>query len=93
MFLYISFHPTGNTRPGSMNIGARVAAGMTTGALAVLIAQPTDVVKVRFQASATGASAARYSSTIQAYKAIATNEGINGLWKGIYMIIHKYNKP
>lgn len=65
-----------------MNIGARVAAGMTTGALAVLIAQPTDVVKVRFQATITGASSVRYSSTIQAYKAIATNEGINGLWKG-----------
>lgn len=65
-----------------MNIGARVAAGMTTGALAVLIAQPTDVVKVRFQAAITGASSVRYSSTIQAYKAIATNEGINGLWKG-----------
>lgn len=65
-----------------MNIGARVAAGLTTGGLAVLIAQPTDVVKVRFQASITGTSSARYSSTIQAYKAIATKEGINGLWKG-----------
>lgn len=66
-----------------MNIGVRVAAGMTTGGLAVLIAQPTDVVKVRFQASITGDTAARYSSTIQAYKSIATKEGINGLWKGI----------
>lgn len=65
-----------------MNIGARVAAGMTTGGLAVLIAQPTDVVKVRFQASASGTSSARYSSTVQAYKAIASKEGINGLWKG-----------
>ncbi|KAG7262904.1 hypothetical protein CRUP_010550 [Coryphaenoides rupestris] len=31
-------------------IGARILAGCTTGAMAVAVAQPTDVVKVRFQA-------------------------------------------
>lgn len=65
-----------------MNIGVRVMAGITTGALAVLFAQPTDVVKVRLQAGNNGRSAVRYSSTLQAYKNIATDEGARGLWKG-----------
>ncbi|XP_012227433.1 dicarboxylate carrier UCP2 isoform X2 [Linepithema humile] len=73
----------GNNRSGtSMNIGVRVAAGITTGALAVLLAQPTDVVKIRMQAGNNGRSSARYSSTLQAYKNIANVEGAKGLWKG-----------
>ncbi|KAF5284224.1 hypothetical protein FQR65_LT00224 [Abscondita terminalis] len=70
----------GNNRSGSLHVGARIAAGFTTGGLAVLIAQPTDVVKVRMQAAKT----ARYNSTIAAYKAIARNEGVKGLWKGTF---------
>ncbi|KAL2724041.1 mitochondrial uncoupling protein 2-like [Vespula squamosa] len=72
----------GNNRSGSMNIGVRVMAGITTGALAVLFAQPTDVVKVRLQAGNSGRSSVRYSSTLQAYKNIASVEGTRGLWKG-----------
>ncbi|KAG7201171.1 hypothetical protein KM043_003962 [Ampulex compressa] len=72
----------GNNRNGSINFGVRVAAGITTGALAVLFAQPTDVVKVRLQAGSNGRSSVRYSSTLQAYKNIATVEGTRGLWKG-----------
>lgn len=67
---------------GSINIGVRIAAGITTGALAVLVAQPTDVVKVRMQAGNSGQSRVRYASTLQAYKHIAVNEGTSGLWKG-----------
>lgn len=72
-------------RSGGLNIGTRVAAGLTTGALAVLLAQPTDVVKVRFQAQqrALGTQTApRYKSTLQAYRMIAKLEGARGLWKG-----------
>ena len=65
-----------------MNIGIRVSAGITTGALAVLFAQPTDVVKVRLQAGNNGKSIIRYNSTLHAYKSIAMNEGVRGLWKG-----------
>lgn len=39
-----------NERPDGMHIATRVMAGLTTGGLAVVCAQPTDVVKVRFQA-------------------------------------------
>lgn len=48
-------------------------------------AQPTDVVKVRFQAQVhlpkSGATK-RYNGTMDAYKTIARVEGIKGLWKG-----------
>ncbi|XP_067001279.2 dicarboxylate carrier UCP2 [Anabrus simplex] len=74
----------GNSRSGALNIGARVAAGITTGALAVLLAQPTDVVKVRFQAQQSVNGGVRYTSTLQAYRAIATKEGARGLWKGTF---------
>lgn len=66
-----------------LNIPLRIAAGGTTGCLAVMLAQPTDVVKVRFQAQRRGAGgAACYSSTMQAYRTIAVTEGPRGLWKG-----------
>lgn len=61
---------------------SRMAAGITTGALAIMIAQPTDVVKVRMQAQRPGVPA-RYSGTINAYRTIAVTEGVKGLWKGM----------
>lgn len=58
-------------------------AGCTTGAMAVALAQPTDVVKVRFQAQARQADGIRrYNGTMDAYRTIARDEGIRGLWKG-----------
>ncbi|KAL6427334.1 hypothetical protein ACFW04_008715 [Cataglyphis niger] len=81
--LYAGFFDAGNSRScTSIDIGVRIAAGITTGALAVLLAQPTDVVKVRLQAGNNGRSTVRYSSTLQAYKNIASVEGARGLWKG-----------
>lgn len=62
----------------------RICAGITTGGLAVLLAQPTDVVKVRMQAEARSANGIkRYSSTMNAYSTIARKEGFAGLWKGM----------
>lgn len=64
-------------------IVTRLMAGCTTGAMAVAFAQPTDVVKVRFQAQVRLADGARrYNSTLDAYKTIARDEGVRGLWKG-----------
>lgn len=66
-----------------VGIGSRLLAGCTTGAMAVAFAQPTDVVKVRLQAQARCAGrAGRYCGTIDAYKTIAKEEGMRGLWKG-----------
>ncbi|XP_061536899.1 dicarboxylate carrier SLC25A8-like isoform X2 [Phycodurus eques] len=72
---------------GSENAGiaARLLSGCTTGALAVALAQPTDVVKVRFQAQVRlpqGGSTTRYAGTMDAYRTIARDEGVRGLWKG-----------
>ncbi|NWU55776.1 UCP3 protein, partial [Dromas ardeola] len=67
----------------STGLAARVLAGCTTGAVAVACAQPTDVVKVRFQANgAMPDSARRYSGTVDAYRTIAREEGVRGLWRG-----------
>ncbi|KAF4532665.1 hypothetical protein B566_EDAN002900 [Ephemera danica] len=80
--LYQRLLDGGNSRSGSINVGTRIAAGFTTGALAVLLAQPTDVVKVRFQAAQRGGNA--YTSTFNAYRTIARLEGVRGLWKGTF---------
>ncbi|KAG7516177.1 hypothetical protein JOB18_024928 [Solea senegalensis] len=67
----------------SAGIVTRLMAGCTTGAMAVAFAQPTDVVKVRFQAQVRLADGGkRYKGTLDAYKTIARDEGIRGLWKG-----------
>lgn len=69
--------------PSDPNVLIRILAGCTTGAMAVSFAQPTDVVKVRFQAQMNlNGVARRYSGTMQAYKHIYRNEGFRGLWKG-----------
>lgn len=64
-------------------IFTRILAGCTTGAMAVTCAQPTDVVKVRFQAHITVVGGPKkYNGTVDAYRTIAREEGIRGLWKG-----------
>uniref|UniRef100_A0A4X2LLA3 Uncoupling protein 2 n=1 Tax=Vombatus ursinus TaxID=29139 RepID=A0A4X2LLA3_VOMUR len=63
------FYTKGSEHAG---IGSRLLAGCTTGALPVGVAQPTDVVKVRFQAQAHAGGSQRYQGT----------EGLQGLWKG-----------
>ncbi|KAK2505604.1 hypothetical protein MC885_003371 [Smutsia gigantea] len=68
------------------SITTRILAGSTTGAMAVTCAQPTDVVKIRFQASMClgPGSNRKYSGTMDAYRTIAREEGIKGLWKGTW---------
>ncbi|XP_020773413.1 mitochondrial brown fat uncoupling protein 1 [Boleophthalmus pectinirostris] len=74
------FYTGGKENPGVL---VRILAGCTTGAMAVSFAQPTDVVKVRFQAQVNlDGVARRYSGTMQAYRHIFQNEGLRGLWKG-----------
>lgn len=72
-------------------IVTRLMAGCTTGAMAVAFAQPTDVVKVRFQAQVRMADGVRrYNGTLDAYKTIARDEGVRGLWKGAHHFYIKY---
>ncbi|KAL3996604.1 mannosyl-oligosaccharide alpha-1,3-glucosidase [Sarotherodon galilaeus] len=75
-----NFYTGGKDNPSVL---VRILAGCTTGAMAVSFAQPTDVVKVRFQAQMNlDGVARRYSSTMQAYRHIFQHEGMRGLWKG-----------
>ncbi len=58
----------------------KVLASCTTASTAVLFFQPTDVVKIRFQAA--GAKSI-YTGTLNAYLTIGRTEGMRGLWKGV----------
>jgi solute carrier family 25 uncoupling protein 8/9 len=40
----------GDNYPGLIPVGYRILAAMTTGAIGITVANPTDVVKIRFQA-------------------------------------------
>ena len=61
-------------------MGCRISAGITTGTLAILTAQPTDVVKIRMQAAGRKGT---YKGVWDAYKTIARKEGLkNGLYRG-----------
>jgi solute carrier family 25 uncoupling protein 8/9 len=60
----------------------KIAAGITTGFLAISVANPTDLVKVRLQAQGREGGAPKYSSALGAYAKIAKEEGIAGLWTG-----------
>lgn len=68
-----------DTNKYSSLIAIRVLSGITSGALAITVAQPTDVVKVKMQAK----SGIKYRNSLQAYKMIYRSEGLPGLWKGL----------
>lgn len=72
-------------RAGEAPMHLKIAAGLTTGALAISIASPTDLVKVRMQAEGKLAEGTpkKYPSAVKAYGIIAKEEGIAGLWTGI----------
>ncbi|XP_052811227.1 mitochondrial uncoupling protein 3-like [Mya arenaria] len=60
----------------------RIMAGLSTGALSVTVAQPTEVVKIRMQAAGARGGAAYTGGVLQAYRNIARTEGLRGLWRG-----------
>ena len=60
-------------------LGVRIAAGVTTGTIAILSAQPTDVVKIRMQAELIKpGEKSRYNGVMHAYKTVFKEEGIAG---------------
>ena len=60
-------------------MASRILSGITSGAIAITVAQPTDVVKIKMQAK----SGPKYNSSIDAYRTIYRKEGVHGLWKGL----------
>ncbi|KAL6764784.1 mitochondrial carrier domain-containing protein [Haematococcus lacustris] len=63
----------------------KIAAGLTTGALGIMVASPTDLVKVRMQSEGKLAPGVprKYPSALAAYGIIVREEGVAGLWKGV----------
>ncbi|EFJ53324.1 hypothetical protein VOLCADRAFT_79001 [Volvox carteri f. nagariensis] len=70
---------------GDPPLHLKIAAGLTTGALGISVASPTDLVKVRMQAEGKLAAGTpkKYPSAFAAYGIIAREEGVLGLWKGL----------
>ncbi len=61
----------GENHVGPISIFTRIAAGITTGAFGILVANPTDVVKIRFQGEGKKPESERkYRTVIQAYRSI-----------------------
>ncbi|KAK3092543.1 hypothetical protein FSP39_004188 [Pinctada imbricata] len=74
----------GENLPSDMMINVRILSGLTTGGVSVILAQPTDVVKIKMQAQKTTGPSITilYKNTLQAYAKIGRQEGMKGLWKG-----------
>ena len=68
-----------------ISLGYKILAGMLTGAFGIMVANPTDIVKIRFQAEGKKPIAEqRYKSVTEAYKIIYKTEGgLLGFWIGI----------
>ncbi|CAL4982426.1 unnamed protein product [Urochloa decumbens] len=75
----------GQDHVGDVPLSKKIAAGFTTGAIAIAIANPTDLVKVRLQAEGKLAPGAprRYAGAMDAYAKIARQEGVAALWTGL----------
>lgn len=78
------YHGAGNTADPTLI--TKILAGLTTGGFGILVANPTDLVKVRLQAEGRlpPGVARRYSGTFNAFSTIAKTEGISGLWTGVF---------
>jgi solute carrier family 25 (mitochondrial uncoupling protein), member 8/9 len=63
----------GENHQGDVPLHLKIAAGLTTGALGITIASPTDLVKVRMQAEGKlpPNTPKKYPSALAAYRIIA----------------------
>jgi solute carrier family 25 uncoupling protein 8/9 len=73
------------TGAASDGFALKVASGLATGALAICVASPTDLVKVRMQAEGKLPPGVprRYPSALGAYSVIVRMEGVKALWTGL----------
>lgn len=70
---------------GEVPLYHKILAALLTGAIAIAVANPTDLVKVRLQAEGKLPAGAprRYSGALDAYYTIVRQEGLGALWTGI----------
>ncbi|XAR58937.1 hypothetical protein NMG60_11014524 [Bertholletia excelsa] len=75
----------GSDYAGDVSLFQKILAALITGALAITVANPTDLVKVRLQAESnllTGLPR-HYSGALNAYFSIVKQEGLAALWTGL----------
>ncbi|KAF8396876.1 hypothetical protein HHK36_018511 [Tetracentron sinense] len=70
---------------GDVPLAMKILAAFISGALAIIVANPTDLVKVRLQGEGKLPPGVprRYSGALNAYSTIARQEGIGALWTGL----------
>ncbi|XP_049408043.1 mitochondrial uncoupling protein 2-like isoform X4 [Solanum stenotomum] len=68
---------------GDGSLFTKVFAALVTGAIAIALANPTDLVKVRLQAEGKAGTPRRYDGAFNAYYTIVKQEGLAALWTGI----------
>lgn len=63
----------------------KVAAGLLSGGIAISVANPTDLVKVRMQSEGKKppGEPRKYRNAFHAYYKIAAEEGFFSLWRGV----------
>lgn len=66
--------------PKDMSFSTKLVSGLISGGIGNALANPTDVVKVRFQALFPGQHRP-YKSTFHAFEMIFKQEGLRGLYK------------
>jgi solute carrier family 25 uncoupling protein 8/9 len=75
----------GEEHVGDVPLHLKIAAGLTTGGIGIMVASPTDLVKVRMQAEGKLAPGTpkKYPSAVGAYGVIVRQEGLAALWTGL----------
>ncbi|CAL8160678.1 unnamed protein product [Prunus armeniaca] len=75
----------GSAFVGDIPLFHKILAALLTGALAIIVANPTDLVKVRLQAEGKLPAGVprRYSGAVDAYFTIVRQEGVGALWTGL----------
>ncbi|KAG2670028.1 hypothetical protein I3843_14G063600 [Carya illinoinensis] len=70
---------------GDIPVYHKILAAFLTGAIAIAVANPTDLVKVRLQAEGKLPAGVprRYSGALDAYFTIVRQEGLGALWTGL----------
>ncbi|GAV65495.1 Mito_carr domain-containing protein, partial [Cephalotus follicularis] len=75
----------GSDHVGDVPLTKKILAAFTTGAVAIIVANPTDLVKVRLQAEGKLPAGVpkRYFGALNAYSTIVRQEGVGALWTGL----------
>ncbi|XP_077238817.1 mitochondrial uncoupling protein 2-like [Tasmannia lanceolata] len=75
----------GSDYAGDVPLSKKILAALTTGAIAIIVANPTDLVKVRLQVEGKLPPGVprRYSGALNSYATIVKQEGFKALWTGL----------